>query len=150
MYYEGGTQFWFDIGVCAARVLKRPSTHYGYALGRIDGGPSARFERYSEAVETERKILHHVFKAGDAWMRTGDLLGRGADGFYTYVDRIGDACRWKGENVSSRAVKSVLCGCPGVLNAIGYGVLGPGADGRACMALLAIDTASTSTASPRG
>ena len=62
---------------------------------------AARFEGYSEAVETEKKILRNVFKAGDAWMRTGDLMRRDADGFYTFVDRIGDTFRWKGENVAT-------------------------------------------------
>ena len=73
----------------------------GEALGRIGEDPAARFEGYSEAVETEKKILRDVFKSGDAWMRTGDLMRRDADGFYTFVDRIGDTFRWKGENVAT-------------------------------------------------
>ena len=101
--------------------------------------PAARFEGYSEAVETEKKILRDVFKAGDAWMRTGDLMRRDADGFYTFVDRIGDTFRWKGENVAAFEVAGVLRACPGVAEAIVYGVSVPGADGRAGMALLKID-----------
>jgi len=113
----------------------------GEALGRIDGSASARFEGYSEGAETERKILRDVFKATDAWMRTGDLMRRDANGFYTFVDRIGDTFRWKGENVSTRLVESVLRGCRGVHDAVVYGVSVPGADGRAGMALLKIDDA---------
>ncbi len=116
-----------------------PDGQIGEALGRIDGNSGARFEGYSEDVETERKILRDVFKAGDAWMRTGDLMCRSADGFYRFVDRVGDTFRWKGENVSTTAVASVLCGCPGVQDAVVYGVAVPGADGRAGMALLKID-----------
>jgi fatty-acyl-CoA synthase len=115
-----------------------PDGEIGEALGRIDRNSSARFEGYSEDAETERKILRDVFKAGDAWMRTGDLMCRGADGFYRFVDRVGDTFRWKGENVSTTAVASVLCGCPGVQDAVVYGVAVPGADGRAGMALLKI------------
>ena len=111
----------------------------GEALGRIGEDPAARFEGYSEAVETEKKILRGVFKAGDAWMRTGDLMRRDADGFYTFVDRIGDTFRWKGENVATFEVAGVLRACPGVAEAIVYGVSIPGADGRAGMALLKID-----------
>ena len=111
----------------------------GEALGRIGEDPTARFEGYSEAVETEKKILRDVFKAGDAWMRTGDLMRRDADGFYTFVDRIGDTFRWKGENVATSEVAGVLRSCPGVAEAIVYGVSVPGADGRAGMALLKID-----------
>ena len=73
----------------------------GEALGRIDDDPSAHFEGYSEPIETEKKILRNVFQLGDAWMRTGDLMRRDAQGFYTFVDRIGDTFRWKGENVAT-------------------------------------------------
>ena len=113
----------------------------GEALGRIDGSSVTRFEGYSEGVETERKILRDVFKVGDAWMRTGDLMSVDADGFYHFVDRIGDTFRWKGENVSTRAVAAVLSNCPGVQDVVVYGVSVPGADGRAGMALLKIDDA---------
>ena len=108
----------------------------GEALGRIGKDPGARFEGYSEDIETERKTLRDVFEVGDAWMRTGDLMRRDPDGFYTFVDRIGDTFRWKGENVSTFEVASVLRACPGVQDAFVYGVAVPGADGRAGMALL--------------
>ena len=111
----------------------------GEALGRIDEDPRARFEGYSESAETEKKILRDVFNLGDAWMRTGDLMRRDADGFYTFVDRIGDTFRWKGENVATLEVSSVIQACRGVKEAIVYGVAVPGADGRAGMALMKID-----------
>ena len=111
----------------------------GEALGRIGRDPGARFEGYSEDAETERKTLRNVFEAGDTWMRTGDLMRRDPDGFYTFIDRIGDTFRWKGENVSALEVASVLRACAGVQDAFVYGVAVPGADGRAGMALLKID-----------
>jgi fatty-acyl-CoA synthase len=111
----------------------------GEALGRIGKEPNARFEGYSEEVETERKILRDVFEPGDAWMRTGDLMRRDADGFYTFVDRIGDTFRWKGENVSTSEVEAALRACPGVEEAVVYGVVVPGTEGRVGMALLKID-----------
>ena len=37
-------------------------------------------------------------------MRTGDLMRRDADGFYYFVDRIGDTFRWKSENVATLEV----------------------------------------------
>ncbi|MBV8440832.1 MAG: long-chain-acyl-CoA synthetase [Hyphomicrobiales bacterium] len=119
--------------------LRCADAEIGEALGRIGEDPGARFEGYSEGAETEKKILRDVFKAGDAWMRTGDLMRRDADGFYTFVNRIGDTFRWKGENVSTSEVSAALQACPGVTQAIVYGVAVPGAEGRAGMALLKID-----------
>ena len=121
--------------------LCKPCTdgEVGEALGRISGDAGSRFEGYSEQKETDRKILRNVFKAGDAWMRTGDLMRRDSQGFFTFVDRIGDTFRWKGENVSTLEVASVIGSCPGVVEAVAYGVLIQCAEGRAGMTLLKID-----------
>ena len=107
----------------------------GELLGRIpdrDQG-SGRFEGYTSKEATDKKVLRDVFAKGDAWYRTGDLLRRDADGFYYFVDRIGDTFRWKGENVSTQEVAEVLSGHPGLDMINVYGVEVPGADGRAGM-----------------
>ena len=108
----------------------------GEALGRIAGDAASRFEGYSDAAETEKKILRDVFEPGDAWMRTGDLMRRDADGFYAFVDRIGDTFRWKGENVAAAEVAAFLRGCVGVTDALVYGVKVEGHEGRAGMAAI--------------
>jgi fatty-acyl-CoA synthase len=107
----------------------------GELLGRISKGRSmaGRFEGYTSPEATERKILRNVFKKGDAWFRSGDLLSRDAEGYYYFVDRIGDTFRWKGENVSTQEVAELLAGCPGLDMINVYGVEVPGADGRAGM-----------------
>jgi fatty-acyl-CoA synthase len=110
----------------------------GEALGRISDDPGARFDGYSDAVDTEKKIVRDAFEAQDTWTRTGDLMRRDAEGFYTFVDRVGDTFRWKGENVATSEVAGVIGDCPGVAEAIVYGVKVPGAEGRAGMALLRI------------
>jgi fatty-acyl-CoA synthase len=111
----------------------------GEALGRIESHGDAKFEGYSQAAETAKKVMRDVFAPGDAWMRTGDLMRRDAEGFYTFVDRIGDTFRWKGENVATTEVAAALSACPGIAEAIVYGVAVPGADGRAGMALLRLN-----------
>jgi fatty-acyl-CoA synthase len=114
----------------------------GEAIGRIarDGRDlSARFEGYTNGADTEKKILRNVFAPGDAYMRSGDLMRIDDEGFYYFVDRIGDTFRWKGENVATLEVAAVLCACPGVAEAIVYGVAVRGVEGRAGMALLTVE-----------
>jgi fatty-acyl-CoA synthase len=124
-------------GFCL-RVLRG---EIGEAIGRIEARGSARFEGYTSAADTEKKILRNVFKAGDAWLRSGDLMRVDEAGFYYFVDRVGDTFRWKGENVSTLEVASALCACPGVVDATVYGVAVSNADGRAGMALIAVTEA---------
>ena len=113
----------------------------GEALGRIGREAGQRFDGYTEPAETEKKILRDVFAPGDAWMRTGDLMRRDREGFYYFVDRIGDTFRWKGENVATSEVAAALTAAPGVREAVVYGVAVPNADGKAGMAALAVDGA---------
>jgi len=108
----------------------------GEALGRISGSGGGRFEGYTSKDETERKILRDVLEQGDAWFRTGDLMRMDDKGFYYFVDRIGDTFRWKGENVATAEVASVIAALPGVADVNVYGVNVPGADGRAGMAAI--------------
>jgi fatty-acyl-CoA synthase len=98
-----------------------------------------RFEGYADAEATNRKVLRGVFKPGDSWYRTGDLMRRDARGFYYFVDRVGETYRWKGENVSTAEVLSALTVSRGVLDGVVYGLKVPGADGRAGTAALIVD-----------
>jgi fatty-acyl-CoA synthase len=113
----------------------------GEAIGRIgtaDGG-GGRFEGYTDARETEKKILRDVLAKGDAWFRTGDLMKLDEAGYFHFVDRVGDTFRWKGENVATSEVNQAIADCPGVVEAATYGVEIPGADGRAGMAAIVVD-----------
>ncbi|MEI9924892.1 MAG: long-chain-acyl-CoA synthetase [Bradyrhizobium sp.] len=113
----------------------------GEAIGRIgtaDGG-GGRFEGYTNAADTEKKILRDVLVKGDAWFRTGDLMMLDQAGFFHFVDRVGDTFRWKGENVATSEVNEAVVDCPGVIDATTYGVEVRGADGRAGMAAVVVD-----------
>ena len=56
------------------------------------------------------------------WFRTGDLGKLDSDHNLTYVDRIKDALRRRGENVSSVEVETVVMRHPAVLEAAAVGV----------------------------
>jgi fatty-acyl-CoA synthase len=111
----------------------------GEVIGKIikdASKPGARFEGYATRSETDRKILRDVFEKGDVWFRTGDLMRKDADGYFFFVDRIGDTFRWKGENVSTTEVEEAIGQFPDALEANVYGVEIPGRDGRAGMAAI--------------
>ena len=50
----------------------------------------------------------------DGWFHTGDRVVREANGYYRFVDRLKDAIRRRGENVSSFEVEQVLLSHPDV------------------------------------
>ncbi len=112
-------------------------------VGECVGGMSKRagreFEGYTNKSDSQKKMLRDVFRRGDVWFRTGDLMRRDEHGYFYFVDRIGDTFRWKGENVSTGEVSEVLAAAPGILEANVYGVTVPGLDGRAGMAALVVD-----------
>jgi fatty-acyl-CoA synthase len=121
------------------RCLPCAADEAGEAIGQIlDGEGSTRFEGYADKAASDKKILGDVFAAGDTWYRTGDLMRRDAQGFFYFVDRVGDTFRWKGENVSTTEVAAVLGRCRGVSEVAVYGVAVPNAEGRAGMAALVV------------
>jgi fatty-acyl-CoA synthase len=133
---EQGALLRDDNGLCIACARGE----VGEAVGRIgtadEGG--GRFEGYTDKAETDRKILRDVFAKGDAWFRTGDLMKLDEQGFFHFVDRVGDTFRWKGENVATSEVNDAIRECEGVLDATTYGVEVAGTDGRAGMAAIVV------------
>jgi fatty-acyl-CoA synthase len=114
----------------------------GEAVGQLlkdRSNVGSRFEGYTNEAASEDKILRHVFEPGDAWFRTGDLMRKDEQGYFYFVDRIGDTFRWKGENVATSEVSEAICAFPGVKEANVYGVVVPGTDGRAGMATIVAD-----------
>jgi crotonobetaine/carnitine-CoA ligase len=51
------------------------------------------------------------------WFHTGDRVVREANGYYRFIDRMKDAIRRRGENISSFEVEQVIIGHPAVENA---------------------------------
>jgi fatty-acyl-CoA synthase len=119
-------------GLC---VLCAPG-EVGEAVGLIKDDARHNYTGYADKAASERKILRDVIEKGDAWFRTGDLMRQDKDGYFYFVDRIGDTFRWKGENVSTTEVAEVLSRYPGVDEANVYGVKIDRIDGRAGMAAI--------------
>lgn len=126
-----------DEGFCIACARGEAGEAIG-RIGRADEG-GGRFEGYTDADETEKRVLRDVFAKGDAWFRTGDLMRLDGKGFFHFVDRIGDTFRWKGENVATSEVNDAVRDFTGVVDATTYGVSIPGADGRAGMSAIVVN-----------
>ncbi|RNF20038.1 putative fatty acid transporter protein-like [Trypanosoma conorhini] len=101
-----------------------------------------RFDGYHSEAETRRNVARSVFKKNDAYFLSGDLVKFDAMGFVTFVDRVGDTFRWKGENVSTMEVMNAMNEMVGrtaaVREAVVYGVSAPRHEGRAGMAKLTL------------
>jgi fatty-acyl-CoA synthase len=97
------------------------------------------FRGYTDADATKKKVLTDVFEPGDRYFRSGDLLRRDADGFYYFVDRIGDTYRCKGENVSTAEVADVLSRAAGVVEVTVVGVQIPAIEGQFGLAAVVVE-----------
>jgi crotonobetaine/carnitine-CoA ligase len=64
----------------------------------------------------------------DGWFRTGDLFRRDQEGNYFFVDRLKDAIRRRGENVSSFEVERAILDHPSVREAAVVAVPASGAE----------------------
>jgi acyl-CoA synthetase (AMP-forming)/AMP-acid ligase II len=97
-----------------------------------------RFEGYTDAQASARRLLRDVFRTGDVWFDTGDLMREIGFGHLQFVDRVGDTFRWKSENVSTTEVEQAMARFPGVTECAVYGVEVPGMPGRAGMATVVL------------
>lgn len=96
------------------------------------------FDGYTDATANEKKLLRNLFKPGDCWFNSGDLVRRQGWQHIQFVDRLGDTFRWKGENVATSEVEGVLSQVDWIEHGAVYGVQVEGADGRAGMAAVTL------------
>ncbi|XP_054664929.1 long-chain fatty acid transport protein 6-like isoform X1 [Grus americana] len=85
---------------------------------------------------TEKKLLCEVFKKGDLYFNTGDLMVQDHENFLYFWDRTGDTFRWKGENVATTEVSDVIVMLDFIQEVNVYGVSVPDHEGKAGMASL--------------
>ncbi|KAG5477836.1 hypothetical protein LSCM1_05138 [Leishmania martiniquensis] len=127
------------------------------SLGNANGGTKAKraiaVDQEEDKAARERKVVRHVLwpHRNDCYFLSGDLIRMDRFGFCTFVDRVGDTFRWKGETVStlevSNALNSIHTTRIGVQEAVVYGVELPGREGRAGMAMLSLQTRHLSSSS---
>ncbi len=118
-------------------MVKVKKGEAGLMLGEItDKTP---FEGYTDPEKTESSIFRDVFKKGDAWFNTGDMMRDIGFRHAQFVDRLGDTFRWKGENVSTTEVEQIIDAHECVAETVVYGVEIPNTNGRAGMAQIRLD-----------
>uniref|UniRef100_A0A8C6DAV7 long-chain-fatty-acid--CoA ligase n=1 Tax=Moschus moschiferus TaxID=68415 RepID=A0A8C6DAV7_MOSMO len=88
--------------------------------------------------QTEKKKLRDVFKKGDVYFNSGDLLMIDHENFIYFHDRVGDTFRWKGENVATTEVADTVGLVDFVEEVNVYGVRVPGHEGRIGMASIKV------------
>jgi crotonobetaine/carnitine-CoA ligase len=91
------------VGEIACRARSPHAMSKGYGSAAADG-PGLRVEAHPE------------------WFRTGDLGSLDSEGNLTYVDRVKDSLRRRGENVSSVEVETTVMRHPAVLEAAAVGI----------------------------
>ena len=75
----------------------------------------------------------------NGWFHTGDLLSYDTSGNFYFVDRLADAIRRRGENISSFEVESYVNDHPDVLECAAVGVTSPLGDEEVLVAVIVRD-----------
>ena len=131
----GRLQSGFDARVVDDQDVELPRGQPGELVLRADepfAFAAGYFGRPAQTVEAWRNL----------WFHTGDRVIRDADDRFVFVDRIKDAIRRRGENISSHEVEQVLLSHPAIANAAVFPVRSPLAEDEVMAALvLSPDTA---------
>ena len=101
------------------------------------------FDGYTDNAASEAKLVRDAFKDGDVWFDTGDLVRKQGWMHISFVDRLGDTFRWKGENVATTEVEGALGAETAIDQAVVFGVDIPGTDGKAGMAAVVLHEGAT-------
>jgi fatty-acyl-CoA synthase len=94
------------------------------------------FDGYTDPSASEKKLVRNVFRDGDCWFNTGDVMSPQGMGHAAFVDRLGDTFRWKGENVATTQVERALAADKSIAESTVFGVEIPRTGGRAGMAAI--------------
>jgi crotonobetaine/carnitine-CoA ligase len=130
----GGTMGWlrpgFEARVADEHDAELPTGVAGELLLRAD-------EPYAFATDYFNMPQQTLDAWRNLWFHTGDRVVREADGAFRFVDRLKDAIRRRGENISSFEVEQVLLSHPGVAAAAVYPVRSELAEDEVMASLIA-------------
>jgi acyl-CoA synthetase (AMP-forming)/AMP-acid ligase II len=120
----------------SGHAIKASPGEKGILVGRIT--KLNRFDGYVDKKKNDEKILRNPLGDGNDYFNTGDLVKLHDHRWVSFVDRLGDTFRWKGENVSTNEVQEVLNRFDGVRESNVFGVAVPNTDGKAGMAAMVV------------
>jgi len=126
----GWLQPGFQARVVDADDAELPAGEAGELVLRADepfAFASGYFHKAEQTVEAWRNL----------WLHTGDRVVREGDGAFRFIDRIKDAIRRRGENISSYEVEQVLLSHPAVAEAAVFPVRSELAEDEVMAALVA-------------
>jgi carnitine-CoA ligase len=86
-------------------------------VGELELRNPAVMKGYWDMPEETAKVL-----SDDGWLRTGDLVTVDDEGIYTFVGRVKEVIRRRGENVAPAEIEEALAGHPAVFEAAVVGV----------------------------
>ncbi len=118
-------------GYCVPAAVDEPGEMVGVIRKKI-----GEFDGYQDERATKKKTMRNVFRHGDEYFLSGDIIRMDEEGFLYFCDRTGDTFRWKGENVSTTEVEAVIASILELRDVAVYGVEVPGMEGRAGMAAI--------------
>jgi crotonobetaine/carnitine-CoA ligase len=78
--------------------------------------PNTMFLGYYRDEEATAKAMR------GGWFHTGDRGRRSLDGYFTFIDRLKDCIRRRGENISSYEIERIVATHPGVAECAAVGV----------------------------
>lgn len=101
-------------------ILVRPKIAWGFMAGYLD--------LPDKTIEAWRNL----------WFHTGDAGTMAADGLVTFIDRIKDCIRCRGENISAAEVEAVVANLPGVAEVAAFAVPSdlPGGEDEVMLAIV--------------
>ncbi|KAH9218227.1 bifunctional fatty acid transporter and acyl-CoA synthetase [Leptodontidium sp. 2 PMI_412] len=153
--YLENTTFLVRYSPSTGNLIRDPETGFcipckpeepGEAIGRVQF-LDFYSEYFGDKKATDERFVRDVFKKGDLFQRSGDVLVRDRDGWVRFHERLGETFRWKGENVSAGEVKAYMSELGGVRDIVVYGSKIEGYDGQLGTAAITLSSPSSNAAS---